>query len=445
MESVENCLELKDGRFLAYHTFPKAEEDDSENPTEEKTDETQSHPQTQPQPQPQPSENSRDQNKNKEQQRHPVLYFHGFPGCGLEGGFSCALAVAREGGRLYGIDRPGMGKTSSPYADRDSNVSVSPEKQSKSKSKSSEDSADPTVSAALNNNDSKTTSSSSSSSSNIEIFVESVWELVENQGWTEFSIIGVSGGGPYALAMIASYLQRKRNRGTTTTTGTGGTGTGKRSACCCPARLRNVSLVGAICVSAGSEGIKTGAESLIATVESAPTSRLSRFGLRAMSVSTGAMFNLMVPMLPISWVMYLNSFGTKDMPAADRAWMSDENNLGSFLSVLEPMAVQGGYPGIYDDMMIIFAPGPRHEEIIREHYSNSNSNSSNGDRTDLPAVGIFQGGSDVNVPLSHAKFLHSSIFHERSEFFQYDDLGHVSLVAGKAEEYSAFATAERNI
>merc|ERR1719222_114937 len=80
MESVEHSLLLKDGRTLAYHTFPATSE-----------------------------------TKQDDDDLHPVLYFHGYPGCGLEAGIACAPSVAKAGGRIYAIDRPGMGKISSPY------------------------------------------------------------------------------------------------------------------------------------------------------------------------------------------------------------------------------------------------------------------------------------------------------------------------------------------
>ena len=101
MKSVEHSLSLKDGRILAYHTFGD------------------------------------DRNRNE----HPVLYFNGLPGCGLEAGIACAPAVAQAGGRVYAIDRPGMGKTSSPYS-------------AKSKNNADE---------------------------NLETLINNVWELIEDQ------------------------------------------------------------------------------------------------------------------------------------------------------------------------------------------------------------------------------------------------------------------------
>ena len=420
VESVEHSLGLKDGRILAYHTFPEVEDNEDDDCTTTATTTT-----------------------TTTTKRHPVLYFHGFPGCGTEAGFVCARSVAGAGGRIYAIDRPGMGKTSSPYTSRHND----------------EHGDEHGDGGTGNKGSNTTTTTTTTTSTNLETFVESVWELVEDRCWEEFSIIGVSGGGPYALAVLASYLQRRNQSQTSPVT----------------ARLRNVCLVGAVCMSAGSDGIKTGLESMLRLIESSPTSRWSHLQLRASAVATGVIFNSVVPMLPLAWITAAatsTALGrNKDLPAADREWLSDaENNTGPYLSAIRSMAAQGGYPGVYDDEMIVLGSDHSHEEVIRRHYSNdattpnstssndNNNNNNNDENTNtititddplllLPAVGIFQGALDVNVPLSHALFLHKSVFHEheRSELVRYDDLGHVSMVAGRSEEYAAFATRRRSL
>mmetsp|Transcript_51804 Transcript_51804/g.76781 ORF Transcript_51804/g.76781 Transcript_51804/m.76781 type:complete len:399 (+) Transcript_51804:29-1225(+) len=390
MESIEHSLELKDGRLLAYHTFPKTEEASDGDETNGSV-----------------SNRRLDEGNDKRGQPHPVLYFHGFPGCGLEAGATCALSVAQAGGRLYAIDRPGMGKTSSPYAVRH-------------------------VDVVDNNNGDCEGIHKSSNDGNLDALVESIWELIENLCWVEFSIIGVSGGGPYALAMLASYLEKRKREQQPPSEHN--TEESSRAAC---ARLRNVCLVGAVCISAGLDGIKTGLDSMVPWVANASASRWSRLRLKIMAVSMGAVFNTLMPMLPLSWAMTLNANGSKNLPTADQEWMSDEKNIRPYLSMLQSMAVRGGYPGIYDDEMIVLRSNHSHEEVLRRHYGND----ANSGSDDLPAIGIFQGDSDVNVPLSHAQFLHKSIFRERSELFRYDDLGHVSMIAGKSKEYAAFATA----
>jgi len=376
MESIEHSLRLKDGRLLAYHTFlPQDDAKEEDNP-------------------------------------HPVLYFHGFPGCGLEGNL-CALPVALEGGRLYAIDRPGMGRISSPYDGTKTDTDKNNNKNNNDKN---------------NNNDDD--SIASIANTNLDTFVGNVWELVEDHGWEEFSVIGVSGGGPYARAFLASYLERCQP-----------------AAPAAPAaRLRNVCLVGAICASAGTGERNTDLAKIVSLAENAPNSGWDAFKLRAMlrttASSTGAMFNYLIPAVPRSWIMYLNSFGLGSFPDSDKEWMSNEDNIGLFLSALEPMVAQGGYPGVYDDGMIVFSPKHSHEEVLREMYSRNDDDDDNDSKTDaFPSVGIFQGAMDVNVPPHHARYQHESIFQKRSRFFEYKDLGHVSTIAGKAEEYAAFATA----
>lgn len=345
MESEEHSLLLKDGRTLAYHTFRFAEE----------------------------------KQKNPEDV-HPVLYFHGFPGCGLEAGIGCAHSIARSGGRVYAIDRPGMGKTSSPY----------------NKSTTSEDSGP-----------------KSDADENLDTFVDNIWELVENQEWKEFSVIGVSGGGPYALALLASYLRKKNDS--------------------IPVgNLVNVCLVAAITFSAGTNGMMKDLVYMNQVVEKAQTSWWYRAYLASMSAMMSPVYNYLLPALPLSWIKYLMSFSDKTLPPADREVLSDDKILVSFVKMMQSMAAQGGYSGVYHDAMTLFRSNQPHEEYLREAYQETNE--------DLPGIGIFQGLSDVNVPPSHGQYLHESIFSERSKLFRYEGLGHMSLVMTKQEEYAAFAT-----
>ena len=339
MKSIEHSLSLKDGRILAYHTFGD------------------------------------DQNGNE----HPVLYFNGVPGCGLEAGIACAPAVTKAGGRVYAIDRPGMGKTSSPY-----------------------------IADAKNNAD-----------ENLETLIQNIWELIEDQGWKDFSVIGVSGGGPYALALLASYIQRRDNDEKL-------------------ARLTNMCLVGALCFSAGNNGMKDELAQLSVIVAKAQSSEWYRFLLWSMTISTGPIYNYLLPVMPLSWTKYLISIGNQKSPLADRKWVSKDENLLPFLDVTRSMMAQGGYPGSYDDVMIALRPDQPHEELLQKAYGTN-------DRKNLPSIGIFQGLSDANVPPSHAQYLHETIFRQQSTIFQYENLGHESTVMGMADEFAAFATTIRKI
>jgi pimeloyl-ACP methyl ester carboxylesterase len=151
----------------------------------------------------------------------PVLYFHGFPGCGKEG-VVCAREVADAGGKLFAIDRPGFGH-SDPHD------------------------------FSLANPDEFT-----------EAFVKDLWEFVEHHNWTVFSIIAVSGGGPSSLAFLTSYLDKRA-----------------ASAEHSMPRLEAVSLVATVCCGAGTKGMMKTNETLV-NLASSQDKMLSRFTLNAM-------------------------------------------------------------------------------------------------------------------------------------------------------------------
>lgn len=90
---------------------------------------------------------------------HPLLYFHGYPCCRLEGGPAAALA-SRHGFRLIALDRPGFG-LSSPLPDR-----------------------------------------------RFSDWPEDVRAFAEGMQIPRFAVLGLSGGGPYALA-CARFLPRE--------------------------------------------------------------------------------------------------------------------------------------------------------------------------------------------------------------------------------------------
>ncbi|PSK26798.1 alpha/beta hydrolase [Nocardia seriolae] len=91
----------------------------------------------------------------------PVLYCHGVPGTHLEGeAFDEAGAAA--GVRVVAVDRPGMAESSLPAGER------------------------------------------------VADWVDTVTELADRLGFARFGVIGVSGGGPYALAIAAGLPQRVR-------------------------------------------------------------------------------------------------------------------------------------------------------------------------------------------------------------------------------------------
>lgn len=91
----------------------------------------------------------------------PIFYFHGYPGCRLSGGAFFDHAAKKLGARIIAIDRPGIGN-SSPQAGR-----------------------------------------------TLLDFASDVRELAEHLKLKSYGIIGVSGGGPYALACARTLSPEK--------------------------------------------------------------------------------------------------------------------------------------------------------------------------------------------------------------------------------------------
>jgi pimeloyl-ACP methyl ester carboxylesterase len=91
----------------------------------------------------------------------PVFYFHGYPGCRLSGGAFFDRAATKLGARIIAIDRPGIGN-SSPQPGR-----------------------------------------------KLLDFASDVQELAEHLKLKSYGIIGVSGGGPYALACARALSPEK--------------------------------------------------------------------------------------------------------------------------------------------------------------------------------------------------------------------------------------------
>ena len=159
------CL-LPDGRTLSYYTFAK----ESTNHNE----------------------------------LHPILYIHGFPGCGLEGAM-CALEAEKKKCRIYSVDRPGFGHS------------------------------DPLPPTGYN-----------SPVSTIEGFVRDMWDFIRFKKWKSFSIVGVSGGGVFTLALIESYLNHKYKMKTMKKV---------HSSSLPLVHLEAVSIIGGLCCTTGVEGM----------------------------------------------------------------------------------------------------------------------------------------------------------------------------------------------
>mmetsp|Transcript_22348 Transcript_22348/g.51204 ORF Transcript_22348/g.51204 Transcript_22348/m.51204 type:complete len:381 (-) Transcript_22348:252-1394(-) len=371
----EHSLFLNDGRILAYHTFPEFEQEDA---AADATDAAAS---------------------DFSCSRHPVLYFHGFPGCGLEAKLTCAKEIAEKGGRVYAIDRPGMGKTSSPYP------------QSNTSNSSSKDNTE----TKENNQDQEI---------NLQLFVRNVWELVQDLQWTEFSVVGVSGGGPYALALLASACSSTTNEESANRTAT----------------LVSVALVGAVCLSAGTDNMKENLVQMTELVEKVESnSTMASWQLWAMAKSMGPVYRYLVPNLPDSWIRKLIAYGNHDSAPADKEWIeTNEEKLLGLLQIFPTMVAQGGVPGIVDDVNICLAKHHFYEEILSKVCDEA---SKNDKHQHLPSIGIFHGTEDRNVPITHAHYLYDNIFDKHcAKLVKFDGMGHESMIMGKANDYATFVT-----
>ena len=142
---------------------------------------------------------------------HPVLYLHGFPGSGVEAALYANAAVKSQC-QLFGIDRPGFGY-SSPSPSADWNIP----------------------------------------DAYVQSFVSDIWDFVRAMGWKSFSVIGVSGGGPYALAILDSYLKSKLGDGCSACSA------GHAIQC----NLEAVSIVAGVFGTAGSQGMMPSNQALM--------------------------------------------------------------------------------------------------------------------------------------------------------------------------------------
>ncbi|KAL7542463.1 hypothetical protein ACHAWF_009808 [Thalassiosira exigua] len=330
-EADRHSVILSDGRTLSYRTFRCSTSEDEQA--------------TAP---------------NKQLQHHPVLYLHGFPGSGLEGG-ACAKQVHEAGGQLFGVDRPGFGY-SDPYP---SNIN--------------EQGAD----------------------AQLDCVCDSIWELIGHLQWKSFSIIGVSGGGPYALAMLKSYLDRQNRGGAA-------------------AKLEAISIVAGIFAPAGCEDMMETNQKLYRAVN-------DRREWTLWAVFTAQSF--LLKLLPAS--IALKMMPTSQLPPADKELMDDPVVANWFYNVGAEAMRQGSSAALTEAFILFRKEYGQLEESLKAYFADSPQQ--------LPPVSIFQGSEDVNVPTSHSVHVHDQVLHKRSKLHTYDGLGHASLVGLKAEDYSRAA------
>jgi len=368
-------------------------------------------------------------NNNKEY--HPVLYLHGFPGCGLEGAV-CASEIQRQStteadadadansnnnkkrSRLFGLDRPGFGHTDLPVKNEDD---------------------DPNNSYYWYQ----------------DATVRDIWEFVDKMGWTSFSVIGVSGGGPYTLALLASYIEKQQ----------------KQQQCDAKnkdpiPRIEAMSVVAGACFSAGTDDMMEQNRQLHQAV------RDGRKGSWWSATKLSWMLSVTsfaVRYLP-SWVLH-KSLSKMDVPDVDR-WCLQSPETGEptvvarhMVRVLQLALRQGGRAAELEITSLFYSdPEPRHETVLRGHYNNSDSktdtNSSSTSAIGSPRIAVFHGLADKNVPFSHSKYVYEELLGCRSsknddsngssdnsaiKLVTYEDLGHLSLAYEKAEDYAGFVVA----
>ncbi|KAL3916232.1 MAG: hypothetical protein SGILL_005270 [Bacillariaceae sp.] len=315
-------LKLRDGRTLAYDTFAAA------------------------------ADNNRADNV------HPVLYLHGFVGCGVEGAW-LAEAISKVGGKLYAIDRPGFGYT------------------------------DP-MPAHFTNKD------------RFETLAADVFEMAKQSKWKSFSLIGVSGGGPYILAILDAYL-RKQAQGETAQV----------------PELKSVHHVCGVCSPAGTEGMLPFNVRLTAAIDK--NTLWARILIRLNFVAMRTAFAI----LPIKFLMRNMKLSLKDpnLPRIDALTMMSPKISFNLIQVVRVGLRQGSWPALVE-AQALFSRDLPFADSLREQYAAA---------TNPPRVFVYQGRQDINVPYHHGRFVHEEIFQKKSNYCELEKYGHVSLVVGEQD------------
>lgn len=258
----------------------------------------------------------------------PVLYFHGFPGSRLEAGLAAATA-GRRGLRLLAVDRPGFGE-STFCAGR-------------------------TVGA----------------------WAADVAELADQLGLQRFAVLGVSGGGPYALACAARI----------------------------PARLSGAAVLGGL----GPLATKS------VTADMVPLNRLALAlathtpPLARVIVESAARWIRHHPHAYLRWV-------AAGQPAVDQAALADPA-FRDILAASAAEAVRQGGHGPAWELTLIARPW-------------------DFELGDVPVpVAIWQGLADAIVPPPMAWYLAATLPHGEPHYLA--DEGHFSLIARHIDEVLA--------
>jgi hypothetical protein len=226
----------------------------------------------------------------------------------------------------------------------------------------------------------------------------------------------VSGGGPYTLALLASYLELCDTNGGP------------------PAKIQAISVVAGICCSAGVDDMMPANQNLYNVVSKCQTSWWSRTNLHLMFAASSAFAKL----LP-TWLM-LKMMSMSEIPSVDCAILSNKITGGFMVGIFRDALRQGG-SGAELEAAVLFRSHPSFEETLKKQYK-PNMSSSDGVSSLLPKITIYQGMLDKNVPPSHSQYVHDKLLGQSSTLVTFDDLGHVSLVTEKAADYARFAVSK---
>jgi pimeloyl-ACP methyl ester carboxylesterase len=392
-----------------------------------------------------PSSSGRGAAQHPHPHPHPVLYLHGFPSSGWEGAF-CASQVHEAGGELFAVDRPGFGSSDPmpcmPHV-------RSPLRKERARSGA----ADKEEEGEEEDEDDR----------RLEQVTHDLWELVAAQNWDDFSVVGVSGGGLFALAMLSSYLSGATSnddddQGTPDPTSRQQKQQKQKqqqhSFQPLTARpyplLRSVCIVAGVCCAAGGEDDMMASNRGMCRVVNAirptngqvtgnPTGWWSRLRFHALFQTLGWLMGA----LP-RW-MLLKLQLREDFPPADQEILQG-SHIGRHLiaSVQHSLSKRGACRAMKDEACILFRCKPlRFHETLRAQMNDLQLRRGDGgnDPHDqaVPQIAIFQGREDKNVPMRHSQYVHEHLLRGRGALRLYEDLGHMSLLHAAADEIARFA------
>ena len=293
---------------------------------------------------------------------HPILYLHGFPGQGLElASAFCASQMGVLNCRLFAPDRPGVG-----YSDR------LPENMTED--------------------------------DRLKAVIDDLWEFIQYQGWNEFSVIGYSGGGPYALQFLSSYMEKKTKNGEHFIP-----------------KLTSMAIVAGLCCSAGVTGMMPNVQQMVQLSLTHDTSCTSR-------PIIDAIFLTVQFLLYASPVWFMKHFVPREFPTVDREIANDPKIMSFMIKSLKCSLRQGGRAESQDGY-VAFHQNSAYEKVLRCRFSSCRL-------SEIPKISIHHGLLDAHVPLSHSQYIYETLLNRKAILYVYEDMGHLSLVVKRADIYT---------